>query len=490
MTERPEDRLSSMTPDEKRALLKQLLARKLSASAAEYPLSHAQRALWFFQRIAPQSAAYNVAFAAEAVPPFDAQRLSAAIDAVVRRHPALRTTFHDVDGVPIQRVSDVAAGILSVIDAGDWSDEAVTDAVREAYSRPFDLERAPVRASLFRARARDLLLVTVHHIVFDAVSAHIVFEGIRAEYEATGATPAVSPAATYADFVRWQSGMLASPREAELWEYWSQRLSGELPVLRLGHDRPGTTLSYQGDSFTLALEGSTVDRLKALAREHRTTLAAVLMAGYAVFLNRLSGQDDIIIATPVSGRTRPEWVNVVGYFVNMLPLRLHCSEALRFSEHLDRSADELRGALANQDMPFPVLVERLKARRSSGHTPVFQAVLNVHSSRGAAEFSRLFDATAIEPVRFGESFLRGFPLRQQEGQFEIAVELFDNGDQIVGGLKLMRDIFNRAQGERLARAFEQILEQIASNPDACLGTYSMPEGAKSFQEDERDSLIL
>jgi len=240
----------------------------------------------------------------------------------------------------------------------------------------------------------------------------------------------------------------------------------------------------------MTIDRGTLDRLKTLAREHRVTLAAVLLAGYAVFLGRMSGQEEIVIGMPVSGRDRPEWTRVIGYFVNMLPIRLLVAPGSRFTEHLSRSADALRSALANREFPFPIMVESLKVSRHSGQTPVFQAVLNVPSAGKVTDLARLYDPDSIEAVRFGPSLLTAYPLRQQEGQFEISVELFDAGDRMVGRLKYRTDLFDRVEGQRLAHAFERILDQIAANPEACVGAYSIPSGLPSRSDDERDILSL
>ena len=419
-----------LAADDKRALLKKLLAHRIGAS--EFPLSHAQRALWLFHLLAPDTAAYNVAIVAAASPRLDRERLRRSLEAVITRHAALRTVVAAPDGVPVQRSSERLTCEIATIDAGASSEDELETLVAAEYRRPFDLGLSPLRVAVFSAAGRDVLLITVHHLVFDAVSAQILFEELRTAYEAFAReeVPVLpSVPATYREFVKAQSDLLESPRGAELWSYWKQRLSGAPPALALP-DRPRVASPRnRRTSVPLTLGPETYAALNEIARQQRGTLVAVLLASYSLLLRGLSGQDEVIIGIPVSGRNRPEWANVVGYFVNMLPVRLTMPGNMSFREHVAKTAEELRNALAHQDFPFPLMVERLRVARVPGQSPIFQAMLNAHSTRRAGDFARLYDQQTDEAVRFADSRLLPFPLPQQEGQFDLTMELVDAGDR-------------------------------------------------------------
>ncbi len=481
-------RLERLSVEEKRALLKRLLLEKTDTSAREFPLSYGQRALWFIHKLAPESAAYNVAFTARVNPEPDLPALKRALGRLVERHPALRTIFPEKAGEPVQRVLPAAEVDFTIVDA-PAEEDCLRAAVVSEYRRPFGLDRPPFRVLFFRTPQRSgVLLISVHHLIFDAWSVQIVFEELRRLYEAElRGAPAELPRcpAQYADFVAWQQGMLKAPESARLREHWASVLSGDLPLLHFASARRRPPIpTGRGGSIPITLGGDLSERLRELARAHQTTLYTVTLAALQVLLRNCSGQEDILIGSPVSGRNQPQWTNIIGYFVNMVPIRADLSGNPPFADHLARARAAVLGALAHQDLPFPLMVEQLQVRRDSAGAPMIQVMFNMVSTPRGTELSRLFTAAPGAPgVVFGNVQFEPFLIPQQEGQFDLVIELTEVQGTVEGVLKYSLDLFEREAAERMACHYRGLLESVAANPQA-------PIGDLMLSPPERDELLL
>jgi hypothetical protein len=474
--------LAELTPQQKRDLLRSMLSEK-SRVSDEFPLSRHQLGLWVLVRLAPESASYNTALAVRASPALDSDALSRALEKIIHRHPALRTVFLERDGVPMQRVCEKGA-TLRIINLDGADDETLKQSVIQDYRVPFDLQVSPMRATLFRLNDSDLVMLNMHHIVFDAWSANILYRDLAALYqqELRGMPAALAPAsATYRSFVDWQSGMLESEEGRSHWGYWSERLKDNPPDLDLPFRKKATKVpSFTGTTIPLTIRGMVYQRLKALAISEQVTVFSVLATVYSIMLHRLSGQPEIIVGVAVSGRTQQQWAGIIGDFINMLPLRLFFSPDLRFEHHLQNVSTEIRNALAHQDFPFPLMVERLRMRRDSGYSPIFQAMINMHVARAGTELSRLFDNSAMP---FGDSLLQPYPIPQQEGQYDLALELLDTGDEMVGGLRYATDAFDDSTAGQLGQQFLSLVNQITGNPRRQLDEFRIdPPGGTASTE--------
>ena len=322
--------LSGLSLSDKRELLARLLKEKAGRSATVFPLSHGQRGLWFLHQLDPNSSAYNVCYPSRIRSPLDLPALRRAVQKLVLHHPSLRTTFEERDGVLFQRVHEKSSLPFELIDASCWSEEMLREKLEEVAHRPFDLERGPlVRMHIFRRAADDhIVVLCVHHIVGDFWSLVLVIEQLQALYPAECAgTPLAlqPPAQQYSDFVRWQAELLAGPEGQRLAEEWERQLcrARRRPRLTVGPAAsPG--LFAQGGAVPWRLEPAPGARLKALAASEGTTLYALLLAAFQVQLGRYTGQEDFLVGCPFAGRSRPGFEEVIGYFVNMLPLRATC----------------------------------------------------------------------------------------------------------------------------------------------------------------------
>ena len=457
------------------------------STTSEFPLSLGQQALWFIHQLTPDAASYNICFTARALPGLNLRVLSRSFAEIVARHSALRTTFVVTsDGQLVQRVHSAVQPEIRVVDAATWKDSELREEVIRDYQRPFTLDRPAVRVSVFRQPSGDLLLITVHHLLFDAWSMKILFEDLRMYYAAalSGSDARMAPLeATYRDFVESQSAMIGRPEAETMWEHWQGVLSGQLPILRISQPRNGVRKpTGRGGSIPLHFESSLRVPAQALIREQKTTGFVLLLATFQVLLRQYTGQDDIIVGSPSSGRDQPRWANVIGYFVNMLPFRADFTVSRSFREHLVRTREAVLGALANQEFPFPLMVERLRLGSDRSKSPVIQAFFNYLTVR-SGDLGRLYLGDAGCAVDFGSSTLEPYNIPQQEGQFDIALEIVDADGAFAGTLKYDSEVIERAKAEDMAADYCRILDAFVSEPDAPVDELSHSASSDPGRED-------
>ncbi|WP_017879296.1 non-ribosomal peptide synthetase, partial [Janthinobacterium sp. CG3] len=453
--------------EQKRALLKRKLAQ---AAMTAYPLSHGQQALWFLHTMVPDSAAYNIAFAVRIRSTLDVEKLRQAFQTLIGRHAALRTTFSLKDGEPVQVVHGHKEFSLEQIDAAGWDAQQLHQQVVGAYRRPFNLESGPLlRAYLFQLDQRDcVLLLSAHHIIGDGWSLWMLLDEWRTLYELdAGESAGFAPLKlNYTDHVRRQQDMLAGPRGAALRAYWQRQLAGELPALSLpvDHARPAQ-LSYRGASWTFRLAPQLTQGVKALAKAEGVTLYTLLLAAYQVLLYRYSHQERILVGSPMAGRMENDLTGVVGYFVNPVVLSADLSAALTFKQLLVQARERVLGALAHQDYPFSLLVEQLQLERDGSRNPLFQAAFMLQKSQQSDEFIGLMSsAQGSKRLEWKNLSLEPYELMQQEGQFDLTLEMADAGDALVGVLKYSTDLFEAATMQRMAGHLTRLLEAVVAEP--------------------------
>ena len=278
------------------------LARAEAPAALRYTLSHGQAALWFIHESAPESPAYNVGVALRIEAPLDAAALDRALRALVARHASLRATFSAPAGEPEQEIHVATSFRLQCTDASGWDEDELRRRISAAHRRPFQLGVGPaLRAELFtRSAGEHVLLLSLHHIVCDAHSVWTMLDELHAAYLGRSLAPA---RATYADFVRWQREMLAGPAGEELWSFWRQQLSGELPVLNLPADyaRPAVQ-AFRGASLSIRIGADLTRQSRELARSLGATLHNTLLTVFAALLGRYSGQREVLVGCATSGR--------------------------------------------------------------------------------------------------------------------------------------------------------------------------------------------
>ncbi|MDP1838693.1 MAG: condensation domain-containing protein, partial [Reyranella sp.] len=434
----------------------------VAGEPAELPLSHGQSALWYLHQLQPESPAYNIAFAVRVRSAVDAAALRARVGALVERHPQLRRAYRETDA-GLRQVLAPARDVFTVLEVAGATEQELRQRVVDDYRAPFDLAAGPlIRVSLFSRAAGDhVLLFTVHHIAADAWSLWRMMEELRAGNDLA------APVYRYADKLTDEAAFLQSPAAAAAWAYWTDELAGELPVLNLLTDKPRPAVpTLAGSSVPFSLDAHESERLQALARQTGTTLYALLLAAFQALLFRYTNQADIIVGCPVAGRNQAASAPTVGYFVNPVVVRARIEPEETFDALLSDTRRRLLNAIAHQDLPFPLVAERFGGARDPGRSPIFQAAFVMQQlQQDASGFAALM-APADPPVQieWGGMQLEHYLLPQQEGQFDLTLEMVHAHGACHGLLKYNTDLWHAATIERMAAHFRTLLHSIADAP--------------------------
>ncbi|HEX8693688.1 MAG TPA: amino acid adenylation domain-containing protein, partial [Longimicrobium sp.] len=427
------------------------------------PLSFAQQRLWFLEQLGDAGAAYHIPARLRLKGELDRAALARALDRIVARHEALRTTFSADGGVPAQRIAPAEESRFALVehDLGGHADAEgeLGRLLAEEEAAPFDLERGPlIRGRLVRLAADDhVLLVTMHHVVSDGWSMGVLTRELGALYAAfrRGDPDPLPPLPVqYADYAAWQRRWVDGEVLRRQGDYWTETLAGAPELLELPTDHPRPARQdHAGASAALELDEALTAGLKALGRRHGTTLFMTLLAGWATVLGRLSGQRDVVVGTPTANRGRREIEGLIGFFVNTLAVRVDLSGSPTVAELLERVKARALEAQQNQDIPFEQVVERVQPARSLAHAPVFQVMFAWQNAPG----DRLeLPGLELAPVR-GAS--RG------TAKFDLTLTLSERGGRVVGGVEYATALFAQATVERWLGYLRRVLEEMAADAD-------------------------
>ncbi|MEA5516582.1 non-ribosomal peptide synthetase [Nodularia sp. UHCC 0506] len=448
------------------------LLRQGFHSSKSYPLTHGQQGLWFLYKLAPTSAAYNVAFTARIRSYLNISALQQAFQKLINRHPTLRTTFAQKDGEPVQQVHEYQKVDFENIDASAKNEDELISQVIAAYQRPFDLEKGNLlRVNLFTCSEDNyVILLTIHHIVIDGFSLGIILDELRSLYEAENTDRVISLPAIkyqYQDFVQWQRNTLASSVGDELWNYWREQLAGELPILKLPTDRPRPPIqSYRGASYTFEVNQELTSQLREMAKAQGATLYMTLLTAFQVLLYRLSGQEDIIVGAPIEGRSQPQFAETVGFFVNMLALRVKLAGNPTFSQLLTQVRQTVLDAIAHQDYPSTLLIERSQLNRDPSLPGLFRVSFNLLK---LSEIAQDYELSVSNKTKMREDWggltLEPFVIPQQEGQNDLVFDMMETTESLIGILRYNSDLFDVTTISRIASHFQTLLPGIIANPE-------------------------
>lgn len=425
------------------------------------PLSFAQERLWFLQQFEPGAAVFNLGRALKITGALDCAALEASVNAILRRHEALRTKFVSVDGSARQQIAPFKPLRLAVIDlsrlAARQQAEKVKRLLRAQAARRFDLARGRLlRLTLVRqSDDAHLLLVCTHHMAADAWSMGLFSAELWAHYVsyAKGEQPSLPPLPIqYRDYAAWQR---AAPQDAALnahLAYWTKQLA-DAPLLDLPGDFPRPArLSGRGARQPIELSESLTAALNALSRRENVTPFMTLLAAFQVLLHRYTGQDDILVGSPVANRERRELETLIGLFVNTVTLRADLSGAPSFKNLLRRVREVCLDAHAHQDLPFEKLVEALRPERQLNRHPLFQAMLVLQNT----------PRTSPAPAGLR---LDSIDVENHTAQFELSLYLRQRDGQLLGYFEYSSDLFSPATMTRMAGHFETLVQAIVNDPE-------------------------
>ncbi|HEU4561488.1 MAG TPA: amino acid adenylation domain-containing protein [Longimicrobium sp.] len=443
---------------------------------ADLPLSFAQQRLWFIDQMEGVGAAYHIPVRMRLRGGLDRAALRRALDRIVARHEALRTVFAEVDGAPVQRIAPADESPFHLTEhdlrgAAQAAEELGLLMADEARA-PFDLARGPlIRGRLVQTGDADyVLLITMHHIVSDGWSMGVLTRELGALYAAFRAgrpDPLPPLAVQYADYAAWQRRWVEGEVLREQAEYWKATLSGAPELLELPTDRPRPARQdFTGGSVGLVLDEAVSAALRELSRRHGTTLYMTFLAGWAAVLARLSGQGEVVVGTPTANRGREEIEGLIGFFVNMLPVRVELSDAPTVATLLARVKERAIGAQHHQDIPFEQVVELVRPARSLSHTPLFQAMFAWQNAPGGgAGLPGLTPAPTgpAEPSdRPGAGPVAPPPPAQTTAITDLSLTLFERGGRIGGSVTYAAALFERETVERYVGYLGRVLEEMAA----------------------------
>ena len=425
------------------------------------PLSFAQRRLWFLDQLSPGSAVYNIPYPLSLTGELDPAALRSALAELVRRHEVLRTAFPSGDGEPQQVIAPAGAFPLPVMDLQgleepERSRETAALAAKEAV-RPFDLAAGPLfRAALLRlGPQRHVLLLTMHHIVSDAWSMEIMLRELAALYDACAEgrpSPLPELPVQYADFAVWQRQWLNGEALSRQLEYWRKRLAGAPAALDLPADFPRPLVqTFDGAGCAAELPAELSADLKAFCRREGVTLFMLLLAGLDALLSRYSGQEDVLVGSPIANRNRAETEGLIGFFVNTLVLRADLGAAVSFRDLLRQVREVALTAYGHQDLPFETLVEELRPERDLSRSPFFQVMLAFAEVRELPSPSGL----ALSPL---ESEVK-------TAKFDLSVTVTDAGCVLSLESEYRTDLFTAATSRRNLGHLARLLAAAVADPE-------------------------
>jgi amino acid adenylation domain-containing protein/non-ribosomal peptide synthase protein (TIGR01720 family) len=460
------ERIAALSDERRRLFERRLLQQQRAPiprlTGSTFPLSFAQTRLWFLDQLAPGSPAYNLPVVVRLRGRADVSRLACCLAEVARRHSVLRTTFASTGGEPVQQVHAEARGELAVIDLRRLPVERREHLwrllVRREAVLPFDLAGAPAwRARLLRLAADEqVLALTLHHIVADGWSLTLLLRELAALYTATAAgAPAALPELPiqYADYAVWQRQWLAQGEIDGQLAYWRQQLSGAPMVLELPTDRPRfAAQTWRGACCFRLLPPPLTLECKRLSQRASASLFTTLLAVWSLVLHRLTGSEDLLVGSPSANRERDEVKQVIGFFVNNLTLRAQLGGNPPFAALLGRLREVVRGAQANQELPFERLVEVLQPSRDLGRSPLFQVMLSFQNvPRENPAFPGLtYETVGLEPAA---------------SAFEMTLTLAETGGGLAARLDYSRDLFDAVSAERCLAQFARLAAAAVALPD-------------------------
>ncbi|MEQ7681104.1 non-ribosomal peptide synthetase [Bacillus ayatagriensis] len=458
-------------------------------TTAKRPLSEGQKGLWMLQKMFPEMSAYNIPLCFR-FQKLDIETFKNALLSVQRQHPILTSVIKEENGLPYQIEDTDRHFPIEEMDLSELSGRDALSFIKEKAKEPFALETGPLlRVHVFRRAKREpIVLITIHHIIFDGVSLMTFMSALLDAYvkASEGKEPVmVQQAADYHDFVKWEKELLESEAGKTHLSYWKKQLEGPLPVLELPSDYPRSSVqTCKGQACQRLLPDELNRQIKVCAQKHNVNESVVYLAIFKGLLYQYTNQEDVIVGMPTMGRSEAQFESVIGYFINMIAVRSRATGAKSFTAFLKELQLTLAEGLDHAAYPFPALVKELKTERSPAVSPVFQTAFfyqNFFRAEGAEKLAELYQSLGIEMI---EDI-------HQEGEFELALEVYKKETGTVLQFLYNPDVYSPSFIERMAEHYMKLAEKVLSDPkiafEACSGLLNQKREASrsSHQPNER-----
>ncbi|MFD8221340.1 amino acid adenylation domain-containing protein [Streptomyces sp. NPDC059697] len=440
------------------------------------PMTAGQQALWFLQDLEPESTAYLIARAVRLDGALDIEALRTAFGLLTSRHEALRTCFPLEGDQPVARVRDDAVPDFEFRDATGLSPDVLAAELSRAATEPFDLADGPLlRVRLLRTDTdRHLMVLTAHHLVVDLWSLSVLVAELQECYRAARAngTDPLPPSPAFSDFARWQELRADDPSRERDTRYWCGQLAAPLPELSL--PAPVTPEASRAATANFALDGALAARVRTYAAESGTTVFTVLLAAYTALLHQLTGQDDLVVGTPVATREWPGSPDFVGYAVNSVAIRSDLTGGPTFASLVAQTADTLGAALDHRDLPFPALVEQLQPHRTIGRSPVFQTMFVLQNLRAAQRNSLTAFAVDAPDAALEFDGLRAsaVQLPAMDSQFDLSLVLAPDADALLGRIEYDPSRVDTHIAQAVGERYATLLRNALDAPDGPIAQVS------------------
>ena len=442
------------------------------------PLSFAEQRLWFLDRLHEGSTTYNEPEALRLKGSLQVKLLQMALQEIIRRHESLRTNFQAVDGSPVRVILPELDLKMPIVDLRHLPSEEQQSEVQRLGAReiqqPFDLAKDPLlRVTLLQLATDDyVLLLAIHHIITDGWSTGVFVHELEALYRAyvLGQPSPLPPLPIqYADFAYWQRQPATAQILAPQLDYWKQQLAGVPALLELPTDYPRpTVLTSRGSKEFFEVELELTKQLKRLSQELGVTLFMTLLTAFSTLLYRYSGQEDLVVGTPIANRNRSEIEGLIGFFVNTLVLRTQFEDNPSFTELLHQVRQTSLDAYAHQDLPFEQLVEALQPERTLSYSPIFQVMFALQNA-------------PMAPLELPGVSFNWLPLESAKAKFDLTLSMEETEAGLIGYWEYNRDLFEPATIRRAIGHFKTLLEAIVVNPQGRVGELPLLTGAERHQ---------
>jgi FkbH-like protein len=450
-----------------------IITESKQQSIKVYPLTHNQKAQWFFNQIDPENISYNIAVAGKIKHPFRHDLFRKAVAELTERHILLRTIFVEIEGEEsacCQVVKEKLIPFVQDIDVTKFSRKQVDELIYEKYRIPFDLRTGPLlKTYLFHSKEFSYFLLNIHHIICDAWSLKIFLKELFEIYDSllNDKEPDIEPVKVdYGEYTFYVSNFLKSSEGIRQLTFWSNLLiNKDFPlVLPYDFERPSVQ-SFNGATHRFSISADLFQDLNKISENLCVTPNVVLFTLFEFLLSKLSSQKQFYIGMPVSARTKKEFLHVFGYMINLVPVNCNIDETKKASDHIRENKSNILTLLGNQEVPFPYIVESVSPKRNPAISPIFQVMYNFMNKMNLGHLLDLLNPSSEEFKKFGTLEINPYPINDQEGQFDLTLEILHTYDKFDCVFKYNTDLFKLESVRYFEKEYISLLVDLIKNPD-------------------------